>query len=104
MEPCSTSTQRWRDKQIEYSRLRTMSDRYADFWTVTGDALDYACEFEKVALAPADRDGLLSLYERLPTHPEVPDALRALHGSGLKLAVLSNANETMLRKALSAAG
>ncbi len=27
-----------RDKQIEYTRLRTLCDKYADFWQVTGDA------------------------------------------------------------------
>jgi 2-haloacid dehalogenase len=95
---------RWRDKQIEYSRLRTMSGRYADFWTITGDALDYACEYEKAALTPAARDELMAIYERLPAHPEVPAALAKLHAQGLRLAVLSNGNETMLHKALAAAG
>lgn len=95
---------RWRDKQIEYSRLRTMSGRYASFWEITGDALDYACEFEKAALAPAAREELMAIYERLPAHREVPAALAALHAKGLKLAVLSNGNEAMLHKALAAAG
>jgi len=95
---------RWRDKQIEYSRLRTLSGRYADFWTLTGDALDYACEFEKVALTPEARAALMGVYERLPAHPEVPAALAALHQRGLKLGVLSNGNEAMLRAALTAAG
>ena len=96
-------TLRWRDKQIDYSRLRTLSGRYADFWTITADALEYACEFEGVALSPAARSDLLGIYERLPAHPEVPASLRALHGR-FPLSVLSNANETMLRKALGAAG
>jgi 2-haloacid dehalogenase len=95
---------RWRDKQIEYTRLRTMSDRYVDFWMITADALDYACEFEQAPLNAARRDELLAIYERLPTHPEVPAALRAARDRGLPLGVLSNANETMLRKALAAAG
>ena len=95
---------RWRDKQIEYSRLRTMSGHYADFWEITGDALDYACEFEKAALTAAARDELMRIYERLPAHPEVPAALAALHAKGLRLAVLSNGNEAMLHKALTAAG
>ncbi len=94
---------RWRDKQIEYSRLRTMSGHYADFWTLTGDALDYACEFEQVSLPATARDELMAIYERLPAHAEVPAALQALHGRA-PLAVLSNGNETMLRKALAAAG
>lgn len=95
---------RWRDKQIDYSRLRTLSGRYADFWSITRDALDYACEFERVALSAAARAELLSLYARLPLHPEVAAALRKLRARELPLGVLSNANETMLREALGAAG
>ncbi len=94
---------RWRDKQIDYSRLRTMSGRYQDFWTLTGDALDYACEFERVSLSATGRDELMAIYERLPTHPEVPAALQVLRARA-PLAVLSNGNETMLRKALAGAG
>jgi 2-haloacid dehalogenase len=95
---------RWREKQIDYTRLRTLSDRYIDFWTITADALDYACEAEHAPLDASRRDELLAIYERLPTHTEVPAALRGLHAQGLPLGVLSNANEAMLRKALVAAG
>jgi 2-haloacid dehalogenase len=95
---------RWRDKQIEYTRLRTLSGRYADFWSVTVDALEYACEFEKVSLDAEMRAQLLALYERLPAHPEVPGAIRALAARGFKFAVLSNANNAMLEAALTAAG
>jgi 2-haloacid dehalogenase len=34
----------WRDKQVQYSWLRAVQDRQADFWQVTGDALDFALE------------------------------------------------------------
>ena len=94
---------RWRDKQIEYTRLRTMSGRYADFWSITGDALDYALDAEGAALPPAERDGLMAIYEKLPPHADVAPGLAALRKRGLPLAVLSNANEAMLRKALAAA-
>ncbi len=95
---------KWREKQIEYSRLRTMSGRYVDFWQITGDSLDYACEFAQVQLEPAARAALLAVYERLPPHAEVPAALRALAARGLTLAVLSNGNASMLNAALEAAG
>ena len=85
--------EKWREKQIEYSRLRTMSSRYVDFWQITGDALDYACEFSEAPLDVGARASLLAVYERLPPHPEVPAALRALVARGLTLAVLSNGNE-----------
>ena len=32
----------WRDKQLQYSWLRAAQDRHADFWQVTGDALDFS--------------------------------------------------------------
>ena len=34
----------WRDKQIEYSRLRTMSGRYVPFSQVTREALEFALD------------------------------------------------------------
>ena len=46
----------------------------------------------------------MGIYERLPAHREVPAALAALHARGLKLAVLTNGNATMVGKALAAAG
>ena len=95
---------KWREKQIEYSRLRTMSGRYTDFWQITADSLDYACEFAEASLDEAARATLLAAYERLPPHPEVPAALRTLAGRGLGLAVLSNGNSGMLNAALDAAG
>ncbi|HEY3719210.1 MAG TPA: haloacid dehalogenase type II [Roseiarcus sp.] len=75
-----------------------------DFWQITGDALDYACEFSGEPLDAGARATFLAVYERLPPHPEVPVALRALVGQGLTLAVLSNGNESMLNSALAAAG
>ena len=37
-------TARWRDKQLQYTWLRALQGRHADFWQVTGDALDFALE------------------------------------------------------------
>ena len=34
----------WRDKQLQYTWLRSLQDRYADFWQVTEDALDFALD------------------------------------------------------------
>jgi len=35
-------TQIWRLKQLEYTWLRSLMQEYADFWEVTGAALDFA--------------------------------------------------------------
>ena len=61
----------WRDKQLQYSWLRTLQGRYVDFWQVTADALDYA--LENLGLAdPALREELMRLYLTLAPFPKSP--------------------------------
>ena len=52
----------WRDKQLQYSWLRAVQGRHADFWQVTGDALDFALEALQLREA--------ALRERLPGAPD----------------------------------
>jgi len=93
----------WRDKQLQYSWLRSLQGRYVDFWTVTADALDYA--LDSLGLADAGlRDQLMALYRRLSPFPEVPATLRALRGAGYATAILSNGSPAMLADAVAAAG
>ena len=67
----------WRDKQLQYSWLRAVQNRHADFWQVTGDALDYALETLDLA-DTALRDRLMNLYLTLAVFPEVPEVLHRL--------------------------
>ena len=67
----------WRDKQLQYTWLRAIQERHADFWQVTGDALDFALDTLKLD-RPGLRDRLMELYLSLDAFPEVPDALRRL--------------------------
>lgn len=94
----------WRDRQIDYTRLRTLSGRHADFWRITGDALHFACERLGLALDAAARDRLMGQYARLTPFPENLDALRALKQQGMPLAILSNGTREMIASAVSAAG
>jgi 2-haloacid dehalogenase len=89
----------WRDKQLQYTWLRTIQRRHADFWQVTGDALDYALETLKID-RPGLRDRLMELYLKLEAFPEVPDILGRLKAAGLKTAILSNGSPTMLDAAV----
>jgi 2-haloacid dehalogenase len=93
----------WRDKQLQYTWLRAVQARHADFWQVTGDALDYALETLGLA-TPSLRERLMSLYLRLEAFPEVPATLRRLKQRGLVTAVLSNGTPQMLAAAVQAAG
>lgn len=85
----------WRDKQLQYTWLRSLAGRYADFWQVTGEALDFALETLGLA-QPGLRDRLMTLYLTLEPFPEVPDVLRRLKQAGLRTAILSNGSPKML--------
>lgn len=93
----------WRDKQLQYTWLRALQRRHADFWTVTGDALDYALETLGIA-TPELRERLMNLYLNLQAFPEVPGTLRALKERGYVTAILSNGSPSMLEAAVQAAG
>jgi 2-haloacid dehalogenase len=93
----------WRAKQLQYTWLRSLMGRHADFWRVTGDALDFALEALGIA-DPGVRDQLMALYNRLGAYPEARPALEALKAYGLQLAVLSNGTPRMLAAAAEAAG
>src|SRR5215471_20274434 len=84
----------WRDKQLQYTWLRSLAGRYADFWQLTGDALDFA--LETLGIDPGLRDRLMTLYLTLEAFPEVPDVLRRLKQGGLRTAILSNGSPKML--------
>jgi 2-haloacid dehalogenase len=85
----------WRDKQLQYTWLRSLEGRHADFWQVTGDALDFA--LDTLGIAPGEvRARLMNLYLALDTFPEVTETLRRLRAAGMKTAILSNGSPSML--------
>jgi 2-haloacid dehalogenase len=93
----------WRDKQLQYTWLRAVQGRHADFWQVTSDALDFT--LETLALEkPGLRDRLMNLYLTLEPFPEVPDVLERLKRSGLRTAILSNGSPQMLDAVVRASG
>jgi len=73
----------WRDKQLQYTWLRAAQGRHADFWQVTGDALDFSLETLMLD-QPGLRARLMELYLTLDTFPEIPDVLRQLKAAGLR--------------------
>ena len=93
----------WRQKQLQYTWLRSLGGRHADFWQVTGEALDFALSTLQIE-NPALRAQLMELYLTLRAHPEVPETLRRLKTAGMKLAILSNGTPTMLNAAANHAG
>jgi 2-haloacid dehalogenase len=97
-----TLSRLWRQKQLEYTWLRSLMERYEDFWVVTGQALRYALRRLGITATEAQVDALMRAYLDLMPYPEVPSALRAL--AGRPLAILSNGSPLMLESAVRAAG
>ena len=87
-------TQVWRQKQLEYSWLRTAMGRWADFHTVTLDSLRYTLATLGVDADDAVCNHLAEAYDHLAPYPEAREALEAL--SGFRRAILSNGSQKML--------
>jgi 2-haloacid dehalogenase len=96
--------QLWRDKQIEYSRIVSMSGRYRPFWQVTLSALRFAAERLGLPLDKANEDRLMNQYRHLSAFPENREVLEALKARGVQAGVLSNGDPEMLAVAVKSAG
>ena len=92
----------WRAKQLEYTWLRSLMNRYEDFWRVTEDALVAACQAMKLSLDAKSRRDLMTAYLTLPLFPEAKRALERL--SRTPLAILSNGSPKMLEEMVRNAG
>ncbi|MFO0986747.1 MAG: haloacid dehalogenase type II [Alphaproteobacteria bacterium] len=88
----------WRQKQLQYSWLRSLMGAYVPFWQVTGEALDVA--MRTLGLADeALRADLMDCYRNIDPFPDVPDVLARLKDGGVRLAILSNGSPDMLAAA-----
>ena len=94
----------WRDKQIEYSRLLSMSGQYRPFWQLTRDALQVTVASLRLALDAAGEDSLMNEYRHLSAFPESRAVLLALADRGIPTGVLSNGDPEMLDVTLRSAG
>lgn len=94
----------WRDKQIDYTRLLTLSGRYQPFWAVTRAGLRYAAERLGLALDGATEERLMNQYRHLSAFPENREVLAALKQRGIPAGILSNGDPEMLAVAVKSAG
>jgi 2-haloacid dehalogenase len=102
-------SQLWRQKQIEYTQLRTLSDpggaRYQPFWNITLDALRYAARKLGLDLNAPGEKRLMDEYACLSAYPDTVPALRRLREMPhIGLGILSNGNPQMLDIAVKSAG
>lgn len=94
----------WRDKQIDYTRLLTMSGRYKPFWDLTRAGLRYAALKLKLNMDAAAEDRLMNQYRHLSAFPENREVLAELQRRGITAGILSNGDPDMLAVATKSAG
>lgn len=93
----------WRTKQLEYTWLRSLMGRHADFAQVTGEALDHAMETFGISDQTL-RTRLLELYFVLDAYPDAKTMLQTLKRAKRPAAILSNGSPKMLEAAVKSAG
>ena len=100
--------QAWRDKQIEYTRLASMSGaggaHYLPFWELTRAGLRYAAARLGLGLDAGREERLMNQYRHLSAFPENREVLAALKAGGVRAGVLSNGDPEMLGVAVRSAG
>jgi 2-haloacid dehalogenase len=103
---------KWRDKQIEYTRLITQSDPHSasgsqyfrPFWELTRLSLEYTLDRLKLDRASGQVDQLMQQYAHLTPFAENLAVLQKIKAKGLTTAILSNGSMDMLTSAVRSAG
>ena len=93
----------WRTKQLEYTWLRSLMGRHAEFWQVTGNSLDYALAALGIA-GDGLRERLMDAFLNLQAYPDARAVLEALRRAKRPAAILSNGSPRMLAAAVGSAG
>ena len=98
----------WRDKQIDYTRLTSMSgpngEHYRPFWDLTSAGLRFAAQRLGLNLDRVGEDRLMNQYRHLSAFPENREVLAALKARQIPAGILSNGDPDMLGVAVKSAG
>lgn len=94
----------WRDKQIDYTRLTSMSGEYRPFWELTRAGLRFAALRLGLELDAGAEDRLMNQYRHLSSFPENREVLAELKARGIPAGILSNGDPEMLGVAVKSAG
>ncbi|MGH8905177.1 MAG: haloacid dehalogenase type II [Egibacteraceae bacterium] len=92
----------WRAKQLEYTWLRSLMERYAPFSAVTRASLRYTLRVIGLARSQDVEDRLMQAYLRLDPFPDALAALPALRPRPLW--IFSNGDPAMLEPLVGSSG
>ena len=88
----------WRQRQLEFTWLRSLMGRYEDFWSVTEAALRSAARQLRIAIDDAGTNRLMRAYLSPTAFEEVKPSLESL--KRMPLGILSNGSPKMLESAV----
>jgi 2-haloacid dehalogenase len=91
-------SQLWRQKQLEFTWLRALMNRYEDFWHITEASLRAALAQLKMEATEPQVKELLQAYLAPAAFPDAKIALE--HLSAFPRAILSNGSPTMVEAAV----
>jgi 2-haloacid dehalogenase len=94
----------WFSQVLQAALVSTVIDRYRDFGTLAGAALEMTAARYGVTLSAEDRSQIMGTVRALPPHPEVPAELERLRAAGLRLATLTNSPPQVVAAQLQNAG
>lgn len=80
----------WRQKQLEYTWLRSLMGRYVSFESATEDALRYTCGYYELALSDEQHRMLSDTYLHLKPFADSVAALTKLKAAGFQTGIISN--------------
>jgi 2-haloacid dehalogenase len=100
----ASARQTWFLQVLQSALVATVTDAYSEFGTVGAAALEMTAERLNVELSEEDRQKILGGMRELPPHPEVPESLDRLRGSGFRLAALTNSTQQVAEAQLEHAG
>jgi len=103
-EKAKDFSDRWREKQLEYSFRRAAMMNYVTFAECTLHALEYTCKYCKSNLTQEQKNELMAIYAILPAFEEVKVALSKLKEKGYRLFAFSNGKAEAVEKLLNNAG
>jgi len=101
----------WRDRQIEYTRLVTMSDpnpngskHYLPFWELTIRSLRYVCKRMGLSLTGEYEKQLMDQYAKLSSFEDSLTVLKKIKERDISTAILSNGSSEMLASVVQSNG
>ena len=101
----------WRDRQIEYTRLVTMSDPdpagskyYLPFWELTIRSLHYVCKRMGLNLTEQYEKQLMDQYAKLTAFEDSLTVVKTIKEKGISTAILSNGSKEMLASVVESSG